>query len=182
MEKFKKMTDEELISTLRKYGLQYGPIVGSTRTLYEKKLFQFEREKTKFPGSTSSYESRQQYSTRHYDDDNGDNHTYEEEEYTKTYHYPQAHQRTKDDVQNRSYSSKENTYQNVSQSRYQSTYSQGVEPRKPIRPKQKEETPVKRFIPLWLQLLLLLLITAFLVYMYVLQTDDNPFKLIQDSL
>ncbi|XP_073495960.1 emerin [Phyllobates terribilis] len=180
MEKFKKMTDEELISTLRKYGLQYGPILGTTRTLYEKKLFQYERENTNLPASTSSYESRQQYSTTHYDDDNGDNHTYEEE-YTTTYQYPQAQQRTRDDLQNRSYSRKENAYQNVSQSRYQSSFSQGVEPRKPIRPKQKEETPVKRFIPLWLQLLLLFLIAAFLVYMYVLQMDDNPFKAIEES-
>ncbi|XP_077139815.1 emerin isoform X2 [Ranitomeya variabilis] len=181
MEKFKKMTDDELINTLRKYGLQHGPILGTTRTLYEKKLFQYEREKTKLPTSTSSYASRQQYSTRQYDDDNGDNHTYEEEEYTKTYHYPQAQQRTKDDLQNRSFSRKENTYQNVSQSRYQPSFSQGVEPRKPIRPKQKEETPVKRFIPLWLQLLLLFLFAAFLVYMYVLQMDDNPFKAIEES-
>ncbi|XP_077139817.1 emerin isoform X3 [Ranitomeya variabilis] len=163
MEKFKKMTDDELINTLRKYGLQHGPILGTTRTLYEKKLFQYEREKTKLPTSTS------------------DNHTYEEEEYTKTYHYPQAQQRTKDDLQNRSFSRKENTYQNVSQSRYQPSFSQGVEPRKPIRPKQKEETPVKRFIPLWLQLLLLFLFAAFLVYMYVLQMDDNPFKAIEES-
>ncbi|XP_073446922.1 emerin isoform X2 [Dendrobates tinctorius] len=163
MEKFKKMTDDEIISTLKQYGLQHGPILGTTRTLYEKKLFQYEREKTKLPTSTS------------------DNHTYEEEEYTKTYLYPQAHQRTKDDLQNRSSSRKENTYQNVSQSRYQSSFSQGVEPRKPIRTKQKEETPVKRFIPLWLQLLLLFLIAAFLVYMYVLQMDDNPFKAIEES-
>lgn len=179
MEKFKGMTDEELISTLRKFGIQHGPILGTTRTLYEKKLLQFEREKTKFPASTSSYESRQQYSRKDYDDDNGDNKTYEEEEYTKTSYYPQSFQRTKDNLQN----SKENTYQNVSQSRHQTSYSHGVEPRKPIRPKQVEETPVKRFIPLWLQLLLLLLFVAFLVYMYLLQTDDdNPFKSIKGTL
>lgn len=183
MEKFKDMTDEELISTLRKYKIQHGPIVGTTRTLYEKKLIQYEREKTKFPTSTSSYESRQQYSSRNYDDDDkGDKHTYEEEEYTKTYHNPQSYQRAKDDLQNRSYIRKENMYQNVSQSQYQSPYSQGVEPRKPIRPKQMEETPVKRFIPLWFQLLLLLLFVAFLVYMYILQMDDNPFKIVEGGL
>ncbi|XP_040261136.1 emerin isoform X2 [Bufo bufo] len=186
--KLKNMTDEELISTLRKYGIQHGPILGTTRTLYEKKLLQYEREKTKFPASTSSYTSRQQYSGRDFDDDsdsygsrqrkrdvdddNGDSHTYEEE-VTRTYHYPQT----------RSYSSNDNVYQNISQPRYQSSYSQGVEPRKPIRPKQKEETtPVKRLIPIWLQLLMLLLFSAFLVYMYLLQTEENPFRLVEGSL
>ncbi|XP_056394286.1 emerin isoform X2 [Hyla sarda] len=174
MEKLKNMTDEELITTLRKYNIRHGPIVGTTRTLYEKKIIEYEREKNKYPVSTRSYESSQ-YSRREYKDDDDDNHTYEEE-YTKTY-YP-AYQRPKEDLQNRSYSSKVNTYQNISRS----SYSQGVEPRKPIRPKQKEETPVKRFIPLWLQLLLLLLITGFLVYVYILQTDETPFKLVGDSL
>ncbi|XP_040261135.1 emerin isoform X1 [Bufo bufo] len=188
--KLKNMTDEELISTLRKYGIQHGPILGTTRTLYEKKLLQYEREKTKFPASTSSYTSRQQYSGRDFDDDsdsygsrqrkrdvdddNGDSHTYEEE-VTRTYHYPQTSYR--------SYSSNDNVYQNISQPRYQSSYSQGVEPRKPIRPKQKEETtPVKRLIPIWLQLLMLLLFSAFLVYMYLLQTEENPFRLVEGSL
>ncbi|XP_069842278.1 emerin [Dendropsophus ebraccatus] len=180
MEKIKSMTDEELISTLRKYGVQPGPIVGTTRTLYEKKLYQYQREKTKLPTSTSSNESRQ-YSRRDYDDDDGDSHTYEEE-YTKTYHYPQAYQRPKEDLQNRSYSTRDNAYQNISQTHYQSSYSQGVEPRKPIRIKQKEEAPVKRFIPLWLQLFLLLLITGFLVYMYLLQTDNDPFSSIKSLL
>ncbi|KAM3911091.1 emerin isoform 2-T3 [Leptodactylus fuscus] len=181
MEKFRDMTDEELINTLKRHGIKHGPIVGTTRTLYEKKLYQYEREKNRVP--QSSYESREHYSRRDYNDDDNDDSQIYEEEYIKTYQRPQAYQRSRDDLTNRSYSSNENTYQNISQSHFQSGYSQGVEARRPIRPKQKEEeTPVKRFIPLWLQILLLLLFTAFLVYLYILQTDINPFKSIEGSL
>ncbi|XP_075040946.1 emerin [Mixophyes fleayi] len=186
MNKFRNMTDDEIIKTLSKYGITHGPIVDSTRTLYEKKLFEYERKKTTFPTSTnSSHESRQQYSRRDYDNDNGDNETYEEETYTKTYNYPEAYQRPRDDLQSKSYSSRENTYQNVSQIRHQSSFPQGVEPRRPIRPKKKEEAeqqPIKRFLPLWLQLFLLVLFAGFLVYMYLCQTDENPFRSIDGIL
>ncbi|CAI9553800.1 unnamed protein product [Staurois parvus] len=185
MDKFKKLSDEQLIKVLREYGIPHGPVVGSTRILYEKKLVEFERKKNTYPSSAeSSYESRQQYSTREYDDNQDDYETYEEETYTKTYPQPQAHQRVREDLRANS-RSKENTYQNISQMRYQTSYSQGVEPRKPIRPKAMEEEPKqppRRFLPLWLQLLLLLLFTGFLVYLYFQETDQNPFKLLKGSL
>ncbi|XP_072287173.1 emerin isoform X1 [Pyxicephalus adspersus] len=69
MNKFKNLSDAELINILQDYGIQHGPIVDSTRTLYEKKLYEYERQKKTFPGSAEpSYESRQKYSTREYDD------------------------------------------------------------------------------------------------------------------
>ncbi|XP_053551718.1 emerin isoform X1 [Bombina bombina] len=61
MEQYNKMTDEELIRTLKKYGMNPGPIVGTTRTLYEKKLYEVERTKTRYPPSSdSSVESREE--------------------------------------------------------------------------------------------------------------------------
>ncbi|XP_063792471.1 emerin [Pseudophryne corroboree] len=199
MQKYRNMSNEEIIKSLKKYGLSHGPVVGSTRTLYEKKLLEFESERTTLPSSAnsspesreqyskrhfddeddSSYTSREQYSRRNYDDDNGDNETYEEEVYTRTSRYPEVYQRP--DLQNKSYSSPGSMYQNISQVRHQSSYSQGVEPRKPIRPKKKEEEeekPVKRFLPLWLQLFLFVLFAGFLVYLYLCQADDNPFRAI----
>ncbi|KAM5145461.1 emerin [Mantella aurantiaca] len=183
MDKIKHMSNEELKSLLLEYGFQPGPIVESTRTLYEKKLVEYERKKKTFPASSGSYESRQQYSTREYDDNQDDYETYEEETYTKKYYPQQAHQRIKEDLRNNSRMG-ENAYQNVSQVRQQSSYSQGVEARRPIRPKAKEDPkqPSRRFLPLWLQLLLLLLFAGSLVYLYFRQTDQDPFKFLQETL
>ncbi|XP_066436824.1 zinc finger MYM-type protein 1-like [Eleutherodactylus coqui] len=140
MEKLKEMSDEELIKTLRKYGIQHGPIVGTTRTLYEKKLLQYEREKTKFSPSTSSYESRQQYSRRDYDDDNGDNHTYEEE-YTTTYRQPLAYQRTRDDLQNRFVNNSALSDNEAINTSGQYTHKSGAQKRKlQAEPQSKELT------------------------------------------
>ncbi|XP_068104352.1 emerin [Hyperolius riggenbachi] len=181
MEKFKRMSHEELVALLRSYGISHGPIVDTTRTLYEKKLLEFERKKTGSAGST--YESKQQYSRKDYDNDNDNYDTYEEETYTKTYSYPQAQQMVREDLRSRGES---NTYQNISQVRHQSTYSQGVEPRRPIRPKAKEEEapsqPSKRFLPLWLQILLLLIFAGYLAYLYFRDTKENPFKFLEENL
>nr|XP_020648711.1 emerin isoform X2 [Pogona vitticeps] len=49
MEKYKGLTDNELIAQLKKYSIPHGPIVGSTRKLYEKKVYEYETERTKFP-------------------------------------------------------------------------------------------------------------------------------------
>uniref|UniRef100_A0A8C5R4H8 Ras-related protein Rab-7b n=1 Tax=Leptobrachium leishanense TaxID=445787 RepID=A0A8C5R4H8_9ANUR len=94
MDQYKRMSDEELISTLRKYNIAYGPIVGSTRTLYEKKLFEYERHKSKISPSFGSYDSKPQYSQRDYDNDNEEEEYYEEK-ITRTVGYPQAYQRTR---------------------------------------------------------------------------------------
>ncbi|XP_077335183.1 emerin isoform X3 [Lithobates pipiens] len=167
MDKFKNLSDTELIKVLREYGINHGPIVDSTRTVYEKKLVEFERKKNAYPSSADNYQS------------------YEEETYTKTYQYPQAHQRViREDLRSNSRIG-ENAYQDISQVRHQSSYSQGVEPRRPIRPKAMEEEPkqpTRRFLPLWLQLLLLLLLTGFLVYLYFKETNQNPFEFLKGTL
>ncbi|XP_072287174.1 emerin isoform X2 [Pyxicephalus adspersus] len=185
MNKFKNLSDAELINILQDYGIQHGPIVDSTRTLYEKKLYEYERQKKTFPGSAEpSYESRQKYSTREYDDNQDDYETYEEETYTKTYARPQTYQRVREDFQNNSRFG-DNTYKDISHVHHQSSYSKGVEPRRPIRPKAKEEEAeqsTRRFLPLWLQLLLLLVFAGFLVYLYISNTDQNPFKFLEESL
>nr|ACO51664.1 Emerin [Aquarana catesbeiana] len=51
MDKFKNLSDAELIKVLREYGINHGPILDSTRTVYEKKLVEFERKKKIYPSS-----------------------------------------------------------------------------------------------------------------------------------
>ncbi|XP_042309936.1 emerin isoform X3 [Sceloporus undulatus] len=58
MEEYKGLTDNELIARLKKYSIPHGPIVGSTRKLYEKKVYEYETERMPLPshgGSGSSY-------------------------------------------------------------------------------------------------------------------------------
>ncbi|KAM4697206.1 uncharacterized protein WCC33_015910 [Rhinophrynus dorsalis] len=81
-----------------------------------------------------------------------------------------------EDLKSRGYYN-ENTYQAVSQKSYSSLPSDKVNPRRPIREKPSVTAPTKRYIPLWLQLLLLLLFTGYLAYMYFLKdSEENPFK------
>ncbi|KAE8583583.1 hypothetical protein XENTR_v10020578 [Xenopus tropicalis] len=76
MENYKRMTDDELIETLRKCNITHGPIVGTTRTLYEKKLYEYERSKTRNQYPLGSYESKTQYRNRANDEDLGRKITY----------------------------------------------------------------------------------------------------------
>ncbi|KAJ7317445.1 hypothetical protein JRQ81_003607 [Phrynocephalus forsythii] len=57
MEEYKGLTDKELIARLKKYSIPHGPVVGSTRKLYEKKVYEYETERTKLPspGGMISY-------------------------------------------------------------------------------------------------------------------------------
>ncbi|KAM8934241.1 emerin [Pelodytes ibericus] len=175
MEEYKRMSDDELIQTLRKHNIQHGPIVGTTRTLYEKKLYEYERKKSKFQPSFGSYDSKPQFSSRNYKDDNVDEEIYEEKTITQNAG-KQAYSRSKLETFSSRDIYKDNVYQPVSQTRYTFGTTQGVEARKPIREKKIVEAPRSRYIPLWLQILLLLILTGFLAYMYFCEREENPFK------
>uniref|UniRef100_A0A803SM77 LEM domain-containing protein n=1 Tax=Anolis carolinensis TaxID=28377 RepID=A0A803SM77_ANOCA len=45
MEEYKGLTDNELIARLKKYNISHGPLVGTTRKLYEKKVYEYEKER-----------------------------------------------------------------------------------------------------------------------------------------
>ncbi|XP_044299307.1 emerin-like isoform X1 [Varanus komodoensis] len=57
MDEYKGLTDKELIARLKKYRIPHGPVVGSTRKLYEKKVYEYETERTQLssPGGSMSY-------------------------------------------------------------------------------------------------------------------------------
>ncbi|XP_041428075.1 emerin L homeolog isoform X1 [Xenopus laevis] len=177
MENYKRMSDDELIETLQKCNITHGPIVGTTRTLYEKKLYEYERSKTRNQYPLGSYESKTHYRNRANEEDLEDEDFYVEKTVTRTYQYPQARSRVTFDQLEREPLYKENTYQPISQMRQMGT-TQRVEPRRPIHVKQNEENPSKRYFPVWLQILFLFLFVGFLAALYFLQEpDDNPFML-----
>ncbi|XP_078520756.1 emerin isoform X4 [Lissotriton helveticus] len=208
MEKYKGMTDEELISALKKYSIAHGPVVGTTRKLYERKIYEFETQKTKHSPSKQTYtysdSESPMYESKRYDvlsreglskgspayqPEGGDDYYSESYSTTKTYSEPPVRQRLREEdvvspnIESKYYS-KENAYQNVSQYSASSGSSMSVEPRRGIRekPKEAESTTARRFCPLWLQFVLLFLIIGFLafVYFFVQPEDENPFKEIQN--
>ncbi|CAM5174292.1 unnamed protein product [Eretmochelys imbricata] len=72
MERYRGLTDTELIAMLQRYGIPHGPVVGSTRKLYERKICEYESQRTKLspsvgagsysgPGTTETY-IRESYS------------------------------------------------------------------------------------------------------------------------
>ncbi|XP_030049979.1 emerin isoform X2 [Microcaecilia unicolor] len=175
MEKYKGMTDEELIASLKKYNIPHGPILKTTRKLYEKKIYAFESQRKRMPPMEVTY------------DDPDSEQMYEESfSTTKTYDAEPPRYRGTQEVFdsgniNRNYFS-QNTYQDVSQYRTASSASPSlrVEPRKAIR--EKEEPQKRHLFPLWLQLFLLLLFIGFLalVYFFTQYKDENPFQILEE--
>uniref|UniRef100_A0A8I6ADW3 Emerin n=1 Tax=Rattus norvegicus TaxID=10116 RepID=A0A8I6ADW3_RAT len=56
MDDYAVLSDTELAAVLRQYNIPHGPIVGSTRKLYEKKIFEYETQRRRLspPSSSSS--------------------------------------------------------------------------------------------------------------------------------
>ncbi|XP_007505586.1 emerin isoform X2 [Monodelphis domestica] len=99
MENYRRLSDQELIRMLKLYNIPHGPIVGSTRKLYEKKIYEYESQRTKFPAGTgsSSYScgdnsgSSQDYPRQDEEEDSEvDYDNYYEESYSTTKTYREA--------------------------------------------------------------------------------------------
>lgn len=56
MDDYAVLSDAELAAVLRQYNIPHGPVVGSTRKLYEKKIFEYETQRRRLspPNSSSS--------------------------------------------------------------------------------------------------------------------------------
>ncbi|XP_075395289.1 emerin [Tenrec ecaudatus] len=54
MDDYEGLSDSELVSVLRQYNIPHGPVVGSTRKLYEKKIFEYESLRRRLSSRNSS--------------------------------------------------------------------------------------------------------------------------------
>ncbi|XP_073177547.1 emerin-like isoform X2 [Lepidochelys kempii] len=215
MERYRGLTDTELIAMLQRYGIPHGPVVGSTRKLYERKICEYESQRTRLspsvgagsysgPGTTETY-IRESYSyprqeeRRGYGADDVDTESYEESSSSSSSWLSGAAPSRLGEATTRqpigeaaSYtpSRTEETerdgisYQRVCRAR-PAPPPMRVEPRRAIHPLPRGGPGggpgggSRRYLPLWLQLLLFGALAAFLVYVYcALQggADDNPFK------
>uniref|UniRef100_A0A2K6F464 Emerin n=1 Tax=Propithecus coquereli TaxID=379532 RepID=A0A2K6F464_PROCO len=60
MDDYAVLSDAELAAVLRQYNIPHGPVVGSTRKLYEKKIFEYETQRRRLspPNSSASFSYR----------------------------------------------------------------------------------------------------------------------------
>nr|KAF6492007.1 emerin [Molossus molossus] len=54
MDDYAVLSDAELAAVLRQYNIPHGPVVGSTRKLYEKKIFEYETQRRRLSPPNSS--------------------------------------------------------------------------------------------------------------------------------
>lgn len=191
MSTFSGKSDKEISQLLDEYGIKHGPIVESTRKLYEKKLKEAMAKNTKPTSSDRTYYREEQ----------------EEVEYV-TYHQPpqltrhdgfgDVTRRTKvtdadfardmrrskltdyrdddDDVDhiNESYISPTRTT-------YQSSSRPGPSVSKSIQRGASPETSKRGGVPLWLRVLVFLIVAVFLYYVYTCMesAEEAPIKTIQ---
>ncbi|XP_040482768.1 emerin isoform X1 [Ursus maritimus] len=57
MDDYAVLSDAELAAVLRQYNIPHGPVVGSTRKLYEKKIFEYETQRRRLSPPNSSASS-----------------------------------------------------------------------------------------------------------------------------
>ncbi|XP_064415276.1 emerin (Emery-Dreifuss muscular dystrophy) isoform X3 [Latimeria chalumnae] len=172
MEDLKNLSDHELLDLLKKYDIPHGPIVETTRQLYEKKLQNY---LTKGKTSPSPKSSPMQT-------DGAGDFTEEYEEYTCTTYYTEkpARQRVREEETSNSESLRSSFYTpvNTSRSTLHSRVSTATSLRSTPPPSAKEKDPPgKRFLPVWFQLLVFLLIVGFLFYVFwsMEPAHENPF-------
>ncbi|XP_073920456.1 emerin isoform X2 [Castor canadensis] len=58
MDDYAVLSDTELAAVLRQYNIPHGPVVGSTRKLYEKKIFEYETQRRRLSPPNSSFSYR----------------------------------------------------------------------------------------------------------------------------
>ncbi|XP_043836004.1 emerin [Dromiciops gliroides] len=99
MEDYRRLSDQELIHMLKLYDIPHGPILASTRKLYEKKIYEYESQRTKLSAGpvSSSYQYSDEgevYGSRQEEDEDMDEvgyDNYKEQSYSTAKTYGEAH-------------------------------------------------------------------------------------------
>ncbi|KAG5282474.1 hypothetical protein AALO_G00056430 [Alosa alosa] len=160
---------QEITDLLDEYGIKHGPVVGSTRSLYEKRLREAMTKGTPKPSSDKTYYREEE----------------EEVEYIE-YHPPVRNEGFGDVVRrprNFEYNDEvdhhfEEPIINRSKASYQNTSYSMAPPLKASQKKPITEVPKSGGIPGWLRLLVFVIIAVFLYYVYsIMETqEENPFN------
>ncbi|XP_026881051.2 emerin isoform X2 [Electrophorus electricus] len=152
-------SNQELSQLLDEYGIKHGPVVGSTRSLYEKKLRDAMAKERK--AKPSYYR--------------------EEEEVTYINHRrPFGHGSYRDRSEYRDLDTTDEPIVIRTQTQQYSSTPQAWHAA-PVYETQRKPAPKPtsaRFVPVWLQILLFLIVAGFLVFIFInMESEDtDPFK------
>lgn len=171
---------EEIAELLDEYGIKHGPVVASTRSLYERKIKEAMakgRKVKQSPDRTFYREEEEEvtyvYRTPTRSDGPGDSGTYmrsrperSEREHEASY---SSYMRSQPEYRGRDFVHEPYMYDSPSTYRYSDLKS---EPAKPV-----QETPKSsRLIPLWVQFVFFLAVAIFLYVVFSSMESNEPVK------
>ncbi|KAM9445100.1 emerin (Emery-Dreifuss muscular dystrophy) isoform 1-T2 [Clarias gariepinus] len=177
MSSLSSKTSEELCKLLDEYGINHGPIVDSTRKLYEKKLTEAmsKRPKSSSPDKTYYREEQEEITYVTYRPPTQHENT---EDVTRRY----GASRDADDVDNANepiISYTRTAYQSTPRSRSTAyTSKSSLQDASPGTIKSQENK--SGGVPVWLRMLVFIIIAVLLYYLYsnMESVNENPFKTI----
>ncbi|KAG5282020.1 hypothetical protein AALO_G00051380 [Alosa alosa] len=159
-------SDDEIRWLLDDYGIKHGPVVDSTRYLYEKKLKEAMANEKK-----ARLRPRPPSDRSHYRE--------EEEEITYERRRPQMSYRRDEDLRERQWKYRE--MDDVDNYRMQATYRNMTQSRLGTAPLATEEkNSSSSGIPLWVKFMLFLLVAALLFFVFINMepAEGVPFKIL----
>ncbi|KAL7860031.1 hypothetical protein SRHO_G00151780 [Serrasalmus rhombeus] len=193
------LTDAQLKSQLLHYGVKAGPIVGSTRALYERKLQRLMAHSSQFKFNGTSDAAK--YSDSEEDEGEEEEEEEDEEESGSEQLGPESVSRTETsatartepvtDILTELFPDTVTTPTGITATKRRSIKGAAGRPvqfkylETPLSPATLERREIQhRLVPLWVQIVVFLLLAALLYLIYVSIEDplENPFSALLDSL
>ncbi|KAK7128758.1 hypothetical protein R3I94_017106 [Phoxinus phoxinus] len=192
MSTFNGKSDKEIGQLLDEYGIKHGPIVESTRKLYEKKLKEAMDKNTKPSSSDKTYYREEQVEyvtynqppllTRHERfSDVTRRSKVADADFTRDIRRSKLTDYRDDDDDDDDVGHTNEPIISPARTAYQSSSRPGPSVSKSVQRGASPETSKPAGVPMWLRVLMFLIIAVFLYYVYTSMepADETPFKKIK---
>ncbi|XP_020487894.2 lamina-associated polypeptide 2, isoforms beta/delta/epsilon/gamma [Labrus bergylta] len=174
---------QELTDLLDGYGIKHGPVVDSTRSLYERKLKEvMAKGKRVKPSSDQTYYREEEeevtyvYRTPVKSDGSGDSRSYlrSRPEWTAGEHETSYSSYPRSQPEYRGRSDANEPYMYDTPSTYRSSYLKATPPK--VVPEAPQTPKSSRLIPLWVQFVFFLAVAVFLYIVFSSMEMNEPLK------
>lgn len=174
---------QEIADLLDEYGIKHGPVVDSTRSLYERKLKEaMAKEKRVKPSPDRTYYREEEeevtyvYKTPVRSDSSGDSASYlrSRPEWTEREHETKYSSYTRSQPEYRGRDYVDEPYMYDSPSFYRSSYLKST-PSKPVQ-EAAEKPKSSRLIPLWVQFVFFVAVAVFLYIVFSSMETNESIK------